>query len=116
MRAKKVYLSPFQMDVALGFTGNNNQRNDSGVARVTNDLVAYKTPYGEVSFQMSLECRSRDVFILDESMWEIAQARPMSTKEMGTTGDNDKRFIVTELTVCAKNQKTSAIIPDNSTS
>lgn len=116
MRAKKVYLSPFQMDVALGFTGNNNQRNDSGVARVTNDLVAYKTPYGEVSFQMSLECRSRDVFILDESMWEIAQARPMSTKKMGTSGDNDKRFIVTELTVCAKNQKTSAIIPDCTTS
>jgi hypothetical protein len=116
MRAKKVYLSPFQMDVALGFVGNNNQRNDSGVARVTNDLVAYKTPYGEVSFQMSLECRGRDVFILDESMWEIAQARPMKTKTMGVSGDNDKRFIVTELTVCAKNQKTSAIIPDCSTS
>jgi len=113
MKAKKVYLSPFQMDVALGFVGNNNQRNDSGVARVTNDLVAYKTPYGEVSFQMSLECRSRDVFILDESMWEVLQARPMQTKKMGKTGDNDKRFIVTELTLCAKNQKTSAIVPDN---
>ena len=116
MKEKIVYLSPFQMDAALGFTGNNNQRNDSGVGRVTNDLVAYKTPFGQVRFQMSLECRSRDVFILDPAMWEVAQARPMSTKKMAVTGDNDKRFIVTELTVCAKNQKTSAIIPDNSTS
>lgn len=116
MKAKTVFLSPFQMDAALGFQGNNNQRNQSGVASVTNDLVAYKTPYGEVKFQMSLECRGRDVFILDTSMWDIAQARPMQTKEMGKTGDNTKRFVVTELTLRALNEKTSAIIADNTTS
>ena len=115
-KRKKVYLSPFQMDVSLGFTGSNGQRNTVDAGNVTNDLTIYATPFGQVSFQMSLECRGRDVFILDESMWSIAQARPMQTKMMGVTGDNDKRFIVTELTLCAKNEKTSAIIADNTTS
>lgn len=115
-RKKKVYLSPWQMDISLGFTGSNGQRNTVDAGKVTNDLTIYATPFGQVSFQMSLECRGRDVFILDEEMWEIAQARPMKTEMMGVTGDNDKRFIVTELTLCAKNEKTSGIVADNSTS
>lgn len=115
-KEKKVYLQPFQMDAALGFTGNNNQRNTVNPGETRNELTAYMTPYGQVRFQLSTECRARDVFILDETMWSIAQLRPMRTKSMGKTGDNTKRFIVTELTLCAKNQKTSGIIADNTTS
>jgi len=41
-----VYLSPFQMNVALGFTGNNNQRStvQAGDEKVIKSLDVYVTP------------------------------------------------------------------------
>ena len=40
------YLSPFQMNVALGFTGNNNQRStvQAGDSKVIKSLDVYVTP------------------------------------------------------------------------
>jgi hypothetical protein len=41
-----VYLSPFQMNKALGFTGNNNQRStvQAGDSKVVKSLDVYVTP------------------------------------------------------------------------
>jgi hypothetical protein len=41
-----VYLSPYQMNIALGFTGNNNQRStvQAGDAKVIKSLDVYVTP------------------------------------------------------------------------
>ena len=41
-----VYLSPYQMNIALGFTGNNNQRStvQAGDAKVVKSLDVYVTP------------------------------------------------------------------------
>ena len=50
-----VYLSAFQMNKALGFTGNNNQRSNvqAGDERVIKSLAVYVTPYGTVEFMPS---------------------------------------------------------------
>ena len=50
-----VYLSAFQMNVALGFTGNNNQRSavQAGDERVIKSLAVYVTPWGSVEFMPS---------------------------------------------------------------
>ncbi len=60
-----VYLSAFQMNVALGFTGNNNQRSSvqAGDERVVKSLAVYVTPWGSVEFMPSRENRSRDVLL-----------------------------------------------------
>lgn len=112
------YLSPFQMNVALGFTGNNNQRAtivaDSN--KVINNVAVYMTPWGEVMFQPSLENRSRDVFLMDSAHWKVAVKRPTKNVELAKTGDNTKRQVVTELTLVCANEKASAAIYDNSTS
>lgn len=112
------YLSPFQMNVALGFTGNNNQRAtivaDSN--KVINNVAVYMTPWGEVMFQPSLENRSRDVFLMDSSHWKVAVKRPTKNVELAKTGDNTKRQVVTELTLVCANEKASAAIYDNTTS
>lgn len=115
-KQKRVFLNSWQMSQALGFTGNNNQRTQVSPKRVSNDMVAYMTPFGEVMFQLSNECRPRDVYVLDMSMFEIKQLRPMRTESLGRSGDNLKRYIVTELTFCCKNDKTSGLVADNTTS
>ena len=113
-----VYLSAFQMNVALGFTGNNNQRStvQAGGERVIKSLAVYVTPWGTVEFMPSRENRSRDVFIMQDNMWEVAVLRPTKNVEMAKTGDNTTRQVVTELTLKCLNEKASGGIFDNTTS
>lgn len=113
-----VYLSAFQMNVALGFTGNNNQRSSvqAGDERVVKSLAVYVTPWGSVEFMPSRENRSRDVFIMQDNMWEVASLRGTKNVALAKTGDNTTRQVVTELTLCAKNEAANGIIADCSTS
>ena len=113
-----VYLSAFQMNKALGFTGNNNQRSavQAGDERVIKSLAVYVTPWGTVEFMPSRENRSRDVFIMQDNMWEVAVLRPTKNVALAKTGDNTTRQVVTELTLCAKNEAANGGIFDNTTS
>ena len=110
-----VYLSATQMNIALGFTGNNNQRSavQASDERVIKSLAVYVTPWGTVEFMPSRENRSRDVFIMQNDMWEVAVLRPTKNIELAKTGDSTKRQVVTELTLCAKNEAANGIIADN---
>ena len=113
-----VYLSAFQMNVALGFTGNNNQRSavQAGDERVIKSLAVYVTPWGTVEFIPTRENRGRDVFIMQDDMWEVAVLRPTKNIELAKTGDATKRQVVTELTLCAKNEAANGMVVDCSTS
>lgn len=117
----RVYLSAFQMNKALAFTGMNNQRSTIGASvggtnAVINAVDVYVTPWGTVEFVPSRECRSRDVFILQSDMWEVAELRPMKNTELAKTGDATKRQIVMEATLCAKNERANGGVFDNTVS
>ena len=107
-----VYLSAFQMNVALGFTGNNNQRSavQAGDERVVKSLAVYVTPWGSVEFMPSRENRSRDVFIMQDDMWEVAVLRPTKNIELAKTGDSTKRLLNCELTLVLENEDASGIL------
>lgn len=112
------YLSAFQMDVALGFTGNNNQRSTikSEDEKVIKHMAVYVTPWGTVEFKPTRENRSRDVFIMQSDMWAVGVLRPTKNTPLSVTGDSEKRQVITELTLCAKNEAASGGIFDNTTS
>ena len=112
------YLSSFQMNKALGFVGNNNQRSNVQGAggKVVKELAVYVTPWGTVKFVPTRENRSSDVFILQSDMFCVASLRPTKQVELAKTGDNSKRQIVTELTLVSKNEKASGLVADNTTS
>jgi hypothetical protein len=116
-----VYLSAFQMNKALAFTGMNNQRATIGASvggtnAVINAVDIYVTPYGTVSFMPSRQNRSRDVFICQDDMWSVAVLRNTKNMELAKTSDSTRRAIVTELTLVSNNEKASGGIFDNTTS
>jgi len=120
-KASSVYLSAFQMNKALAFTGMNNQRSTIGAAvggnnAVVNAMDVYVTPWGTVNFIPSRENRSSDVFIIQDDMFEVAELRPMKNTQLAKNGDNTTRQIVTELTLVSKNEKASGAVYDNTTS
>lgn len=110
----RVYLSPTNMNIALGFTGGGNSRRNIDAAKETvyNSVDVYVTPWGTVEFTPSRECRGDDVYILQSDMWEVAVLRGTKNTEMAKTGDATKRQVVTELTLCAKNEAASGLIAD----
>ena len=113
-----VYLSAFQMNKALAFTGNNNQRStvQAGDSKVIKSLDVYVTPWGTVEFMPSRENRSADVYIMQDDMWEVSVLRPTKNVELAKNGDNTTRQIVTELTLLCRNEKASGCIFDNTVS
>lgn len=113
-----VYLSSFQMNIALGFTGNNNQRSQvqAGDEKVVKSLAVYVTPWGTVEFVPTRENRSRDVFIMQNDMWAVGVLRPTKNTALAKTGDSTRRQVLTELTLICKNEKASGIIADNTVS
>ena len=115
-----VYLNAFQMNVALGFTGNNNQRSTIAAKRNNNEVIRtmdiYATPWGTVEFVPSRELRARDVFIMQSDMWKVGVLRGTFNNELAVTGDSQKRQVITELTLCAANEKASGAVYDNTTS
>jgi len=117
-RPDTVYLSAFQMNLALAFTGNNNQRStvQAGDEKVVKSLDVYVTPWGTIEFQPTRENRSRDVFIMQDDMWAVGVLRPTKNVELAKTGDAETRQVLTELTLIAKNEKANGMIADCSTS
>ena len=114
----KVYLSPFQMNIALGFTGGGNSRRniDAASETVYNSVDVYVTPWGSVEFTPSRENRSRDVYIMQSDMWCVGVLRPTKNVGLAKTGDSTKRQVLTELTLVAKNEAANGIVADLSTS
>jgi len=113
-----VYLSAYQMSVALGFQGMNNQRSTIGASvggtnAVINAVDVYVTPWGTVEFVPSRECRGRDVFIMQDDMWGVGVLRPTRNTELAKTGDATKRQIVTELTLICSNEAAHGAVYDN---
>jgi hypothetical protein len=113
-----VYLSAFQMNVALGFTGNNNQRSTITAKdeTVIKHMAVYVTPWGTVEFKPSRLNRGRDVFIMQDDMWAVGVLRPTFNEELAKTGDSEKRQIITELTLVCKNEAGSGAVYDNTVS
>ena len=117
-RPSTVYLSAFQMNLALGFTGNNNQTSTikAESEKVIKHMDVYVTPWGTVEFTPTRENRSRDVFIMQDDMWAVGVLRATKNTALAKTGDNTKRQVLTELTLISKNEKASGAVIDCTTS
>lgn len=112
------YLSPFNMNAALSFVGNNNQRANvvADNEKVVNSLSVYLTPWGQISFQPSREVRGSDVWIMQSDMWHVGVLRAAKNVALAKTGDSERRQITQELTMICANESASGLIADNTAS
>lgn len=115
---RDVYLSSGQMDTVLGFTGMNNQRStivatgNKGKNQVVNAFDVYVTQWGTLTFKMSRECPTSEIFIIDPKMWECAELRTARNFPLAKSGDYEKRGLVHEFTLVAKNEASSGLVAD----
>ena len=107
-----VYLTSGQMQRALSFVGNNNERATAQNGKVSQLLSIYMTPWGSVTFTPSRHQESRSVFILQTDMLALASLRPMKSEELAKNGDNVTRQCLTEATLVVRNEKSLGLVAD----
>jgi len=81
-------------------------------------IQAYEGDFGMVKVVTNRFVRGgqtgadREIFFLDPALWARADLRPIQTKDLGVTGDNEKGLIITETTLEARQEAGNAIVAD----
>lgn len=72
----------------------------------------FVTDYGVLDVVPNRFQRERDVFLLDMKLWELSYIDDMLVEEIAKSGDSQKRHIITDVTLCSKQEAGSAIYAD----
>lgn len=101
--------------ISASFAGIATQyRENSGVKQATILAAAsvYVSDFGELKIVPSRFNRDRTVQLLDMEYWGVAYLRPFQQFELSKTGDSEKRQMLAELTLVAKNPASSGKVAD----
>lgn len=112
----QAYAGPTQKQQFSGFTGIADIRKDAGsgnkMATIVGAADVYVSDFGALTLIPHPYGLTRDVFLPDPDFWAMATLRPMKTKPLAVTGDNEKFLMVGEKTLVSRNEKSSAVIAD----
>ena len=78
---------------------------------------AYESDFGTVKVVPNRFQRARDVLVLQMEMWAVAYlpGRKMISIPLAKTGDSDRRQMLSEYALEARNEKASGGVFDNTT-
>jgi len=106
----------FNKTVISGFSGNHTRTQDTVNKKLVTALDVYASDFGTHKIVANRFSRSRDLHMLDTSMWAMAVLRPTKTYDLAKTGDATKALVLTEYTLEARNEAASGIVADLTTS
>ena len=108
----------FNKQVFSTFTGRATQIEPTAPKKIIAAVDTYESDFGVLKVVPNRFMRSRDVLILQMEMWAIAylNGRRMISLPLAKTGDSDRRMMLSEYTLVARNEKSSGGVFDNTTS
>lgn len=111
-----IMLGSFNKQIASTFTGNATRMNEADTGKLFASVDVYESDFGALKIIPNRFQRSRDVWIINQDLWSIAFLRPVKIEDLAKTGDAEKKMIITELTLEARNEAGSGIVADCTTS
>lgn len=113
-----VYTGAFNKQVFSTFTGRATQMEDTKSKKIIASVDAYESDFGTLKVVANRFQRSRDVLVLESDKWAVAylNGRKMVSLALAKTGDSDRRQILSEYALVARNEKASGGVFDNTTS
>ena len=113
-----IIVGPKNKAIGSTFTGIATQyRENSGAKQAT--IIAgadvYVSDFGEHRIYASRFSRDRSALVLDMEYWGVSYLRPFQQIELARTGDSEKRQLLVEYTLCAKQQAASGVVADLTT-
>tara|TARA_R100000655_G_scaffold34945_1_gene67892 strand:- start:3019 stop:3960 length:942 start_codon:yes stop_codon:yes gene_type:complete len=108
----------FNKQKVSGFTGNSTRMDMAADRNLVATIDVYVSDFGEIRVMADRILRSsgRSALLVETDMWSTHFLRPFTTQELAKTGDAEKRNLIVEWTLCAKNEASSATIADLTTS
>ena len=80
--------------------------------KAAGNSVVYVYDFGSVEVKPDRFMRQRDALILNSDLWGLAWLRPINLVELAKTGDNEKKMLVGEYTLTARNEAGSGLVAD----
>ena len=108
----------FNKQVFSTFTGRATPTEDTKAKKIVASVDYYESDFGKLSVTPNRFQRSRDVLVLQTDMWALAylKGRKMVSIPLAKTGDSDRRQMLSEYALVARNEKASGGVFDNTTS
>ena len=98
------------------FTGNATRFDKAEDAVLHTSVDVYVSDFGRQKVIPNRFSRARDAWVLQSDMWAVAYLRNMTTKDLARTGDTERKQLICEYTLEARNEKASGLVADLTTS
>lgn len=112
----KLFVGAFNKQAFSTFTGRATPMEDTKAKKIVASVDVYESDFGSLSVVPCRNIRSRDILGLQMDMWAMASLRAMKTTDLAKTGDNERKQLICEYTLVARNEKASFGVFDNTTS
>ncbi|HEX5509839.1 MAG TPA: DUF5309 domain-containing protein [Pseudolabrys sp.] len=113
-----VMTGAFNKQMFSTFTGRATTIQQTKGNAINASVDAYESDFGKLRVVPNRFQRSRDVLVLETSKWALAflNGRNMVSLPLAKTGDSDRREILAEYALVARNEKSSGGVFDCTTS
>ena len=114
-----IMVGPHNRTIVSGFAGISTLQTDANAGSDVTLIGAvdfYKSNFGILKVVPNRFQRDQTAFVLDMEYWGVSFLRELVMTPLGKTGDNDKAQMLTELTLCSKNEAASGKVSDLTTS
>ena len=113
-----IMVGGFNKQVFSTFTGRATPIEDTKAKKIVAAVDAYESDFGRLKVVPNRFSRARDVLVLQSEMWAVAylNGRRMVSIPLAKTGDSDRRQMLSEYALVARNEKSSGGVFDNTTS
>jgi hypothetical protein len=114
-----VLVGSHNKQLASAFGGIATQYRDNpqtGPGVIIGAADVYVSDFGQLNIVASRFTTAANVFVLDLEYWEAGYLRPISQKPLAKTGDSERREILCEVTLVAKNPASSGKVYTTTTS
>jgi len=100
------------------FTGRGQPMEETKAKKIVNAVNTYEGDFGLQKVVPNRFQRPQDVWVLQTDMWAVSYlpGRRMVSEDLAVTGDSDAFFILSEYSLEARNEKSSGLIADCTTS
>jgi len=113
-----IMVGGFNKQAFSSFTGRATPIEDVGSKKIVAAVDVYESDFGRLKVVPNRFQRARDVLVLQMEMWAVAylNGRRMVSIPLARTGDSERRQMLSEYSLVARNEKSSGGVFDNTTS
>jgi hypothetical protein len=117
-RPETIMTGAFNKQVFSTFTGRATQTEDTGKKKIIASVEAYESDFGVLKVVANRFQRSRDVLVLEMEKWAIGflPGRKMVSIPLAITGDSQRKQVLSEWCLVARNEAASGAVYDLTTS